>query len=582
MPQPFPTVYVIGLGTVGSLLAARLARTGRRVVGVERDDATLTAGRERVARMTNALADAGQESPHIDYTVGLPPRHDADLVIEALPDLLAEKVAVLRHADEVCPADTVFVTTTTGLQVTEIAARSGRMTRTAGLHVCNPGEITAGSIVEVVHTPLTDSAIRRDLAELVAGMGMVAASSADHPGFLGASLLLPYLNSAAAMCGQGYATRDDIDTAMMLGCRMPVGPLSHLDMIGIDVVLDSLTAIAARTNDPAFTPAPILSRMVACGLLGRKTGRGFYRYERGGALVEDQRPVSTDPAPRPVHHIGVVGSGTMASGIAEVSARAGYRTTLVARTAVRADEARSAVHGSLRRGLNRGKLGADEVDAAQDRLSVAAEPGALGDCDFVIEAVSEDLDVKRAVFAGLDRTVGPDAVLATTTSSLSVLTVAGATSRPEHVIGTHFFNPAPVMRLVELVPTVVTAGEVTATASAVVSAMGKQAVRCGDRTGFIVNALLFPHLNRAATALQHRFVGLDEVDTIMVDGYGHPMGPFQLLDTIGLDVSLAIQERVHETFAAEGAAAAKYLTDLVACGYLGRKTGRGFRTHAAV
>ncbi|MBI0315795.1 3-hydroxyacyl-CoA dehydrogenase family protein, partial [Streptomyces javensis] len=287
-----------------------------------------------------------------------------------------------------------------------------------------------------------------------------------------------------------------------------------------------------------------------------------------------------EPVPaRAVRRIGVVGSGTMAVGIAEVCARSGYPTVLVARSEMRAKEATAAVERSLERGVRRGKLAPELLTEAMGRLTAGSELQALGACDLVVEAVAEDIDVKRAVFADLDRVCAPGAVLATSTSSLPVIECAMATRRPEDVIGMHFFNPAPVMRLVEVVHTVLTSKEALGTAHAVAAALGKRAVDCPDRAGFIVNALLFPYLNSAVTMLEEGWATADDIDTVMAAGQGYPMGPLRLLDVIGLDVSLAIQRTLHATFRDPALTPARHLRRLVGAGHLGRKGGRGLHLH---
>jgi 3-hydroxybutyryl-CoA dehydrogenase len=209
------------------------------------------------------------------------------------------------------------------------------------------------------------------------------------------------------------------------------------------------------------------------------------------------------------------------------------------------------------------------------------EPGTLADCDFVVEAVAEDLDVKRAVFADLDRVTTPGTTLTSTTSSLLVQRLAAATSRPEDVVGMHFFNPVPAMRLVEVSRTQFTSDDTVATVLRLASALGKRPVVCADRTGLIVNALLVPYLNRAITMLARRHVRPEQIDTVMVAGNGFPMGPFDLIDVIGLDVLLAVQERLYEACLAPELEPAECLSDLVANKILGRKSGRGFRLRAA-
>ena len=196
-----------------------------------------------------------------------------------------------------------------------------------------------------------------------------------------------------------------------------------------------------------------------------------------------------------------------------------------------------------------------------------------------VEAVAEDLDVKRQLFATLDKVCRPGAVLATTTSSLPVIAIARATGRPQDVVGMHFFNPAPAMKLVEVVRTVLTADDVHATVRELCVKVRKHPVDCGDRAGFIVNALLFPYLNDAVRMLEAHYATADDIDSAMKVGCGYPMGPFELLDAVGLDVALEIQRSLYLEFREPGFAPAPLLEHLVTAGYLGRKTGRGFRDH---
>jgi 3-hydroxybutyryl-CoA dehydrogenase len=221
-----------------------------------------------------------------------------------------------------------------------------------------------------------------------------------------------------------------------------------------------------------------------------------------------------------------------------------------------------------------------EAQEALARVTGATTREALADADLVVEAIAEDLAAKQELFRDLDRICRPGAVLATTTSSLPVIDCAKVTSRPQDVVGMHFFNPAQVMRLVEVVHTVSTAPDVTATVQDLCARVGKVAVTCGDRSGFVVNALLFPYLNDAVKMLSANYATTDDIDTAMKAGCGLPMGPFELLDVVGLDVALAIQRELYLEFREPGFAPAPLLEHLVTAGYLGRKTGRGFRTYA--
>ncbi len=270
----------------------------------------------------------------------------------------------------------------------------------------------------------------------------------------------------------------------------------------------------------------------------------------------------------------------MATGIIEVFAKAGYDVTYVARGDAKVDAVRAAIARNNARAVEKGRMTAEDAEALLGRVTGATTREALADVDLVVEAIAEDLAVKQDLFRDLDRICKPGAILATTTSSLPIIDCAKVTSRPQDVIGMHFFNPAAIMKLVEVVHTVSTAPDVTATVQDLCAKVGKVAVTCGDRSGFIVNALLFPYLNDAVRMLEANYASADDIDTAMKTGCGLPMGPFELLDVVGLDVSLAIERELYTEFREPGYAPAPLLEHLVTAGYLGRKTGRGFRTYA--
>jgi 3-hydroxybutyryl-CoA dehydrogenase len=320
-------------------------------------------------------------------------------------------------------------------------------------------------------------------------------------------------------------------------------------------------------------------------LKGRKSGRGFYSYDTVGSpvVVDDEltpKPVTTAEPTRPVSRVGVVGSGTMATGIVEVFAKAGLDVVFVARGQEKIDRVQGALARSLEKAVARGKLTETDRDATLARVRGTVRYEDLSDVDLVVEAVVEDLTVKQALFEIFDEVCKPGTILATTTSSLPVIDCATATSRPRDVIGMHFFNPAPVMRLVEVVNTVSTAPDVIATVRELCTRVGKHPVTCADRAGFIVNALLFPYLNDAVKMLEAHYATADDIDKAMKLGCSLPMGPFELLDVVGLDVALAIQRTLYLEFRERGFAPAPLLEHLVTAGYLGRKTGRGFRNYS--
>ena len=277
-----------------------------------------------------------------------------------------------------------------------------------------------------------------------------------------------------------------------------------------------------------------------------------------------------------IQRLGIVGSGIMGSGIAEVAAKAGVTVVLRSRKQESADAMVAALGKSLAKQVERGKLDEAEAAAVSGRVSATADLEALADCDLVLESIVEDLETKKQLFTELDRIVKAGAILATNTSTLPVVEMAVDTGRPERVCGIHFFNPATAMSLVEIVRTLVSSDETVAEARAFAEACGKEAVVVEDRAGFIVNALLFPYLNNAVRMLENRIASRDDIDAAMQGGCNFPMGPLALLDLVGLDTSVAILDALYAEFRDPNYAAVPLLRRMVAAGHLGRKSGRGF------
>ncbi|WP_329016868.1 3-hydroxyacyl-CoA dehydrogenase family protein [Streptomyces sp. NBC_01601] len=590
-PSPLRTIAVVGLGTMGTGLTEVLARAGREVVGIDIDATQAARCVQALESSTARAVERGRLTEperaavldRVTTSTDLAAAADADLVIEVAPESYEIKQQILSELDRVVRPETILATGTNALSVTRLAADSERPERVLGLHFFNP--VQAMKLVEVVSSVLTAPQAVTAVTDLAFELGKEPVRVGDRPGFVADGLLFGYLNQAAAMYEARYASREDIDAAMRLGCGLPMGPLALLDLIGVDTARRVLEAMYTESRDRLHAPAPILKQLSQAGLTGRKAGRGFYTYAAPGSAetVPDAltpAPGETAPAGRTVRSVGVAGSGTMASGIAEVFAKAGFEVVLAARTEEKAQAAKARVGKSLDRSVAKGRLTAESAAGMLERITPAGGYEAFAEVDLAVEAVAEDLDVKRQLFQALDKVCKPGAVLATTTSSLPVVACARATSRPQDVIGMHFFNPAPAMKLVEVVRTVLTADDTHATVREVCARLGKHPVDCGDRAGFIVNALLFPYLNNAIKMVEEHYATLDDIDAAMRLGGGYPMGPFELLDVVGLDVSLAIEKVLHREFRDPGLAPAPLLEHLVAAGCLGRKTGRGFREYA--
>jgi 3-hydroxybutyryl-CoA dehydrogenase len=277
-----------------------------------------------------------------------------------------------------------------------------------------------------------------------------------------------------------------------------------------------------------------------------------------------------------VQRVGIVGSGQMGGGIAEVAARSGYDVVLRSRTTEAAAATLAGIDKSLAKQVAKGRLEEADRAAIIGRITPTADLADLFDCDLVIESVVEDLTVKKVLFVELDFMCKPSAILATNTSTLSVIELAVQTKRPERVCGIHFFNPAPLMSLVEVVRPLTATDETITAAKAFAQRCGKDAVDVKDRAGFIVNALLFPYLNNAVRMLDHGTASMEDIDIAMKGGCNFPLGPFQLLDLVGLDTSVAILDALYAEFKDPNYTPVPSLRRMVEAGLLGRKSGRGF------
>ena len=391
MTREFTKVGVIGLGTMGAGIAEVIARSGLSVIGVETTDEALERGRGHVEHSTaravkrGKLSEAEQQEifDAITFTTNLADVKDAEIVIEAIPEHLDLKQQVFVELDRICPPETILATNTSSLSVTEISVATSRPSRVIGLHFFNPAPVM--KLVEVIATVVTDPAVVADIEAFAQRLGKSDVTIGDKAGFIANALLFGYLNHAVEMFESRFARREDIDAAMRLGCGLPMGPLALMDLIGVDTAYEILDTMYRQSRNRLHAPAPLIKQLVTAGLLGRKTGRGFYTYEQPDSPVvvaDDLTPEGPLVAgtPRPVTRVGVVGSGTMATGLVEVLAKGGYDVTFVTRGAEKVAAVNAAVARSLDKAVLRGKLTAEDRSGRRSPDHRLDSPGRSGRC----------------------------------------------------------------------------------------------------------------------------------------------------------------------------------------------------------
>ena len=320
MSRDFKTIGVVGLGTMGAGIAEVFSREGFQVVGVEVADDSLARGREHLEHSTARAVARGKLSEEdqqallgrITLTTNLADLKEADLVVKAVVESLDIKKSIFRRLDEIVAPEAVLATNTSSLSVTEISTANNRPGRVIGIHFFNPAPVQ--NLVEVVRTVVTSPDVLEDVTALVKTIGKSPVVAGDRAGFIANTLLFGYLNHAVAMYEGHYASREDIDAAMRYGCRYPMGPLALLDLIGLDTAYEILETMYRQGRDRLHAPTPILKQMVTAGMLGRKTGRGFYTYEAPDSpvVVADQLTPSADDKPQPSTTFGWLGSSAPA------------------------------------------------------------------------------------------------------------------------------------------------------------------------------------------------------------------------------------------------------------------------------
>src|SRR6476469_10849778 len=380
MTRDFTSVGVIGLGTMGAGIVEVFARNGIDVVAVEVDEAAIEHGKAVLAGSTGRALSRGKltQEEHdalharVTFTSELADLAACQLVVEAVPEHLDLKKELLGKVDAVVSPEAVLATNTSSLPVTEIAVATSNPKRVVGMHFFNPAPVQ--QFVEVIRTVITADDVFEDVKALAERLGKKPVIVGDKAGFIANALLFGYLNHAVSMYESRYATREDIDAAMRLGCGYPMGPLALMDLIGVGTAYEILDTMYKQGRDRLHAPSPIIKQMVSAGLKGRKSGRGFYTYAEPGssAVVDDALTPSgvgeSGAMLRSVRTVGVVGSGTMATGIIEVFAKAGYDVVYVTRSQPKVDAVTASIRKSLEKAVQRGKLTEEARTAALGHL----------------------------------------------------------------------------------------------------------------------------------------------------------------------------------------------------------------------
>ena len=511
MAREINRVGVVGLGTMGAGIVEVLARNGQEVVAVEISDAALQTGRSHVDRSTARAVSRGRLEEadrdallrRITFTTALEDLAPVDLVVEAVPERLQLKRELFARLDRVVRRDAVLATNTSSLSVTEIAVATEDPSRVVGMHFFNPAPVLR--LVEVVRTVVSDADVVDAVTALAVRLRKEPVVVRDRAGFIANALLFGYLNHAVRLLESRYASREDIDAAMTLGANLPMGPLTLLDLIGLDTSREILETMYRQTRDPLHAPAPLLDQLVTAGRTGRKSGGGFYAYASlgSGEVVDSPPTPPTDTGP-PVRLVAVVGDGEHAAQLAEV-------------------------------------LAADDHDV------VRFGPGDLAD---------ERLREAEVVVVP----AGPLSVVQVAAATSRPSDVVGL-----HVVGSPLGRDQGP-RLVEVVRSVVASHDAISTVVQLCRRAGLHPVTCDDRAGLLVARLLVPHLNDAARMVETSYASVDDVDTAMTRGCGYPAGPFALIERMGLDQVLAVQRMIYDEVREPGLAPAPLLEQLALTG----------------
>lgn len=533
------TVGVIGLGTMGAGIVEVFAKAGLSVIAVDGSAELAERGKGFLTKSLGRAVTKGKLSEsERDEIVGrvafgddLAAMKDADLVIEAVPERLEIKTSIFTTLDDIVRDDCVLATNTSSLSITEIAKSTKVPARVIGMHFFNPAPVLP--LVEVIHSLLTDPKLVEDVRELAVRLGKKPVVVGDRAGFVANALLIAYLARAIRAYETGLASREDLDAAMSAGVGFPMGPLTLCDLIGLDVVHEVCGVLYDATHDPSVASPSLLRQMVTAGQLGRKSGKGFYTYEKAGSgtVVADERT----PGEIAAHggRVGLVGEGELVDSLAEEMSSAGLELVRVTT--------------------------ADEASALEGVTFVFAVDGGVEDdeccggecsCGHVEGDVSEhalQIEEKPLMRAVRDA-IGDSGVIATLGEGAAAEAATGDPSLDARVVPVVLREKQRAGQVLEIGRSVAIADDAVDAVRSFAVAAGWTPVVGKDRAGLVVDALLYPHLNDAVKMLDSGYASVEDIDTAMKAGCGYPKGPFELLDEAGYDdVSGVLSEMYFET-----------------------------------
>jgi len=525
MGRDIKTVGVVGLGTMGAGIVEVFAKAGLQVVAVdgtpelaERGKGFLTRSLERAVSKGKLDADARDEiMGRVTFAHELTALSGADLVVEAVPERMEIKADIFTTLDGIVAEDAILASNTSSLSLTEIASHTKHPARVIGMHFFNPAPVLA--LVEVVTTLFTDDELSETIRSLAESLGKKPVVVRDRAGFVANALLITYLARAIRTFETGHVSREDLDNAGRLGVGLPMGPLTLCDLIGLDVVKEVCDVLYNATHDPAAAPPALLNQMVIAGRLGRKTGRGFYTYEKAGSGTVTDAPESAQSGSA-ARSVAVVGAGELATGLTKQLQEAGVAVTAL-------------------------------DDPTEDTSTLAGVPVVLvtggphgdADCGHEEECTCAE-EAMQAWFAEIAADIDGSAVVVPTDDQCGWI-MADHLDEDTSVVPVRVHRPTRAGQIAEIARGLQTDAGAVATVEATLRSAGLTTIVARDRAGLVVDALLYPHLNAAVQMLDSGYATATDIDTAMTAGCGYPKGPFAMIDEIGADEVAAGLARMH-------------------------------------